>query len=80
MAACNQLIDYLATHPNADISYHASDMILAFDTDDSYFSELGGKCRAVAYYYMTNKGQKELNNGAIDVLYTIIKHVISSDS
>ena len=29
---------------------------------------------------MTNKGQKEFNNGAIDVLSTIIKHVMSSAS
>ena len=29
---------------------------------------------------MTNKGQKDFNNGAIDVLSKIIKHVMSSDS
>ena len=55
-------------------------MILAFDTDASYLSEPGGKSRAAAYYYMTKKGQKEFNNGAIDVLSTIIKHVMSSAS
>ena len=38
MAACHQLLVYLATHPNAAIRYHASDMILAFDTDSSYLS------------------------------------------
>ena len=58
MAACHQLLDLLATHPDAAIWYHASDMILVFDTDASYISELGGKTRAAAYYYMTNKGQK----------------------
>ena len=55
-------------------------MILAFDTDASYLSELGGKIRTVAYYYMTNKSQKQFNNGAINVLSTIIKHVMSSVS
>ena len=55
-------------------------MILAFDTDASYLSELGGKIRAAAYYYMTNKGQKYFNNGFIDVLSTIINHVMSSAS
>ena len=49
MAACHQLLDYLATHPAAAIWYHASDMILAFDTDASYLSKLGGKIRAAVY-------------------------------
>ena len=47
--ACHQILDYLATHPDAAICYHASDMILAFDTDASYLSELGGKSRAADY-------------------------------
>ena len=58
MAAFHQLLDYLSTHPEAAIWYHASDMILAFDIDASDLSELGGKIRSAAYYYMTNKGQK----------------------
>ena len=56
LAAAHQLLDYLATHPNATIRYHASNMVLALDTDASYLSELGGKSCAVAYYYMTKKG------------------------
>ena len=80
LAACHQLLDYLATHPNAAIRYHASDMILAFDTDASYLSEMDGKSRAAAYYFMTRKGKKEFTNGAVDVLSTIIKHVMSSAS
>ena len=80
MTACYQLLDHLATHPDAVIWYHASDMILAFDTDASYISELGGKIRAAAYYYITNKYQKDFNNRAIDILCTIIKHVMSSAS
>ena len=58
MAAFHQLLDYLTTHPDASIWYHASDMILTFDTDASYLSELGGKIRAADYYYMTNRVQK----------------------
>ena len=58
MAACHQILDYLVTHPNAAICYHSSDMILSFDTDASYLSELGGKSCDTAYYYMTNKVQK----------------------
>jgi hypothetical protein len=35
-AATNQLLDYLATHPDATIIYHASDMILHIHSDASY--------------------------------------------
>jgi hypothetical protein len=41
--ACHQLLDCVATHPDAGIGYHACDMILAIHTDASYLSELGGK-------------------------------------
>jgi hypothetical protein len=32
-AATNQLLDYLTTHPDATIRYHASDMILHNHSD-----------------------------------------------
>jgi hypothetical protein len=32
-AATNQILDYLATHPNAIIRYHASDMVLHIHID-----------------------------------------------
>jgi hypothetical protein len=32
----DQLLDYLATHPDATIRYHASDMILHIHSDASY--------------------------------------------
>jgi hypothetical protein len=47
-AATNQLLDYLATHQDAAIRYHASDMILHIHSDTSYLlvsnarSRLGG--------------------------------------
>jgi hypothetical protein len=37
-AATNQMFDYLATHPDATIRYHASDMILNIHSDASYLS------------------------------------------
>ena len=57
LAVSHQLLDYLATHPGNAIRYHASDIILVFDTDASYLSEPVGKSCAAAYYYMTKKGQ-----------------------
>jgi hypothetical protein len=37
-AATSQMLDYLATHPDATIRYHASDMILHIHSDASYLS------------------------------------------
>jgi hypothetical protein len=37
-AATNQMLDYLATHPDTTIRYHASDMILNIHSDASYLS------------------------------------------
>jgi predicted protein tyrosine phosphatase len=34
-AAINQMLDYLATHPDATIRYHASDMVLHIHIDAS---------------------------------------------
>ncbi|RPI66945.1 MAG: hypothetical protein EHM43_10390, partial [Ignavibacteriae bacterium] len=78
--ACQQLLDYVATHPNAGIRYKACDMILAIHTDASYLSEQEGKSRAAAHFYLTNKADEKFNNGAILTLSSIIKHVMSSAS
>ena len=78
--ACHQLLDYVATHPDAGIRYHACDMILAVHTDASYLSELDGKIRAAGHFYLTNQNNEDFNNGAILTLSSIIKHVMSSAS
>jgi hypothetical protein len=75
-----QLLDYVATHPNAGICYKACDMILAVHTNASYLSKQEGKSRASAHFYITNEGKKKFNNGAILTLSSIIKHVMSSAS
>ena len=78
--ACHQLLDYVATHPNTGICYLASNMILAVHTNLLYLSKHNTRSRASARFYLTNKGNKEFNNGAILNLTSIIKHVMSSVS
>jgi hypothetical protein len=41
--ACHQLLDYVATHPNAGIQYKACNMVLSVFTDASYLSEPSSK-------------------------------------
>ncbi len=77
---CHQLFDYVATHPNAGICYQASDMILLVHTDALYLSEHNMRSQASVHFYLTNKGNKEFNNGAILNLASIIKHIMSSAS
>ena len=35
----HQILDYMATYPNAVVRFHASDMILGEDTNASYLTE-----------------------------------------
>jgi hypothetical protein len=53
-AATNQLLDYLATHPDATIRYHASDMILHIHSDASYLSVSNARSRLVGLCFLGN--------------------------
>ena len=55
-------------------------MILALDTDASYLSKPNARIRAAAYYFLKCKDRQDFNNGEIDILSTVIKHVMSSAS
>jgi hypothetical protein len=77
---CQQLLDYVSTHPNAGICYKACDMILAIHTNASYLSEPSGKSRASAHFYLTNDGDEDFNNSPILNLASIINHGMSSAS
>jgi hypothetical protein len=62
-----QLLNYCNTHPETEIRYHASDMILHIHSDAFYLSENEAKRRAGGLFYMgdTTKNDKNLTNGAI---------------
>ena len=76
-----QLLDYLATHPNATIRYRASDMKLNAHSDASYLSEKGARSRAAGYFFLggiPTIGKPIRLNGAILVLSSILKCVAAS--
>ena len=73
-----QFMDYCATHPDATVRFHASDMIIALHSDASHLSEPGSKSRAAGHFYLTHRGTKDLDNGTILNLSKIIKHVMGS--
>ena len=51
----NQFLDYAATHPDAKVTYHKSNMHLWFHTDATYLTEPKSRSRAWRYRYFINK-------------------------
>ena len=47
-----QLLDYLATNPNATIWYQGSDMILNIHSDASYLLEKNARSRAAGHFFL----------------------------
>ena len=79
--ACHKLLDYAATHPNATVRYHKSDMILCIDSDASYLSESKAKSRAAGYFYCSDNSmppKQPQHNGPILVICPIMKMVVTS--
>jgi hypothetical protein len=87
--AVTQLLNYCATHPDAVLRYHASDMQLAAHSDASYLSESKARSRAGGFHYLTTcPSQNNVApspdalpppiNGAIHVHCSIISAVCSS--
>jgi hypothetical protein len=78
-AATNQMLDYLATHPDAKIRYHASNMILHIHSDASYLSVSNARSRLGGLLFLGNKSpEQETLNGAIINVAAVIKNVVAS--
>ena len=86
MTKITHLLDYVATHPDAAITYRASDMVFAAESDASYLSAPKGRSRIGAIHYMT-EAPKLFNgrpttpanrNGVIHVISRITRIVLSS--
>ena len=89
MRALTQLLNYCATHPDAVIRYHASQMILWIESDASYLTAPKARSRAAGYFYLSDKptnpdeppGPNDpppTPNGAVHVLCQIMREVMSS--
>jgi hypothetical protein len=78
-AATNQLLDYLATHPDATVRYHASDMILHIHSYASYLSLSNARNRLGGLFFCGNKPPLEDTlNGSILNVASVIKNVVAS--
>ena len=80
------LLNYLATHPDATIHYHSSDMIIHIAGDASYICEEWARSRSGGHFSLADRlvenGDKPpnlpTNNGSIHTLCQIFKIVMSS--
>jgi hypothetical protein len=78
-AAKNQLLDYLATHPDAAIRYHASDMILQTHSDASYLSVSNAQSRLGGLFFLGNKNPEQYKlYGSILNAAAVVKNVVAS--
>jgi hypothetical protein len=86
MKAVVQLLNYCATHPNAVVRFHASDMVLWVESDASYLSEPKGRSRAGGFHYLSDypaappktKDKPLPTNGPVNVMCHIMHEVLSS--
>jgi hypothetical protein len=86
MKAVTQLLNYCATHPDAVVRYYASNMILEVDSDASYLSAPKARSRAAGYLTLGYLPAPVTDppmparprNGAINILCTIMREVVSS--
>jgi hypothetical protein len=78
LAQIHQFLDYELSHPNAGVTYHASDMILAAHSDPSYLFETHTRSRAGGHFFLSKNDHYPNNNGAILTIVQIIKTIMSS--
>ncbi len=81
MKKCKHLLNYLATHPNATVQFHASNMILNVNSDASYLSKANTHSRACGHFFMGWKldATKPIKlNGAFFTLCAILPFVVTS--
>jgi len=86
MEAITQLLNYCATHPDATIQYHASNMILWIHSNASYLTAPKGQLCTTGYHFLSTRptmmptvaDPPPPDNGPIDVLCQIMHLVLAS--
>jgi hypothetical protein len=77
--AAGHIFDYLATHPDAKIRFHASDMILHIHSDAYYLSVSKTRRRLGGIFYLEyNPPYENKLNGSILNVTSVIKNVVAS--
>jgi hypothetical protein len=72
------LLDYVATNPDAILTYESSDMILAVHSNASYLSEANACSQVGSHFFCSTDVSDQSNNGAVLNISKILKAVMSS--
>jgi hypothetical protein len=70
------LLDYVATHPDAVLTFKASDMVLTVHSNISYLSKAKACSQAGGHFFCSNNLDDPPNNGTILNISQIIKVVM----
>jgi hypothetical protein len=76
-----QILDYLTTHPDATIRFHATDMVMNIHLDASYLSAPNSRSRACRHFFLgwlPVDGEPIYLNGAFHTLCSILRFVVAS--
>ena len=71
-------LDYASTHPDAIITYHASNMVLVGHSGISYLSESKARRRTGGHFFLSNNTEYSANNGSFLTVAKITKDIMSS--
>ena len=72
-------LDYVASHPDAIVTYKRSNMVLAIHSDASYLTEARSRSRAGGHFYLgQEKEEEDFNNGPVHNVAQIIRNVMTS--
>jgi hypothetical protein len=78
---CDRLLAYAQAHPDNELRYYESDMILEIQSDASYLSRANARSVAGGIAYLVRKGEVSpaaSPNGAVATLSSIIDVVVAS--
>jgi hypothetical protein len=75
-----QVLDYLATHPDAKVQFRVSDMVLNIHSNASYLSKPNARSRACGHFFMGSlptDGKPIKLNRAFHTLCLILRFVVA---
>ena len=82
--ATTHFLNYIATHPEARVRFHKSNMILHVHSDGSHLLERKSRSRIAGFYWLNGKDNPNPQaplpklNGAIHIVSRILKMVTAS--
>ena len=77
LATIKLFLDYAATHQDAVLTYHASDLVLVVHSCVSYLSKPKACSQAGGHIFMSSNAEEALNNVTILNIAQLIKAVMS---